>query len=457
MILRRPQARDIGLRNAGAGEARPKLRGRAAGAGSWPLAALFLIATALAAAAQSAPSPSQTGSKAGYASTATLEGPEGVTTELEQDDAIVGGLLSPDGTLKAFEPWYEFKRRLNQKYGLQLSFSVQALYQTADETLTGVSDAAAYRGQIQGAWALFDRGGANPGKLTFRLRNQQQWPDMIPPTQLALQFGSVANSGTGFGDAGYNVAELAWRQSFAQGKFRVIGGVISASAWYNTSALSSSLMGFQNTAMQSSLSKANPGRGLGFGFGTIFGPKVAMVAGIHDANGTATKSPLDTIEDGEYFYSAEFRYLPSGLENQLWNSLKLQFWYQDALKEKGLPSANGITWQAGYLFNGRWYPFAFGGWSDGDASVFKRDVVAGLGVKLDTRRRPSNDMFGISAGWGDPSIDALQDQYTAEMFYRLQLLSSFAITPSVQIVRDPAANREDNQVVVWGLRGRIQF
>ncbi len=78
-------------------------------------------------------------------------------------------------------------------------------------------------------------------------------------------------------------------------------------------------------------------------------------------------------------------------------------------------------------------------------------------MKIDTRRRPSNDMFGIAAGWGDPSVDALQEQYTAEMFYRLQLLSSFAITPSVQLVRNPAANPGVDQVVLWGLRTRIQF
>ncbi len=260
--------------------------------------------------------------KSGYATTPTLEGPDGVTTQLEQDDATVGGLLSPDGTLKAFEPWYNFKRGLNQKYGLQLSFSVQALYQSADETLTGVSDAAATRTQIQGAWTLLNRGGKNTGRLTFRLRNQQAWDDDIPPTQLAPQFGSIVNSGTGFSDAGFNVAELAWRQSFADDRFRVIGGVISSIAWYNTSALSASLTGFQNSGMQASLSKAEPGRGFGLGFGSQFGPKFAMVAGVHDANGSATENPFDTIEQDEYFYSAEFRYLPSGIENQLWNSVK---------------------------------------------------------------------------------------------------------------------------------------
>lgn len=397
------------------------------------------------------------GARSGYAQTTSLEGPGGVTTQLAEDDAIQGGLLSPEGTLKVFEPWYAFKRRLNTTHGLQLSFSFQTLAQSANETLTGIDTAAATRGQMQGAWTFFDRGGANPGKLTFRIRNRQAWGDEIAPSQLAYQFGSIVNSGTGFGDSGWDLNELAWRQSLMGGQFRFILGNMSAISWYNTTALSSSLTGFQNTGMQSSLAKPGPGRGLGLGLGYQVTPKVVMVAGVHDANSTASQNPLDTIKEHEYFYATELRYLPSGMQKQMWDSFKVQLWHQDPLDEKGLPASSGVAVQASYLFNDRWYPFAFGGWSDGNATIFEQDFVAGLGVKIDARRRASNDFFGIAAGWGNPSAEALRDQYTAEAFYRLQLLSSFAITPSVQIVQDPAANPDADQVVLLGLRTRIQF
>lgn len=421
--------------------------------------------TAAAANAQSTGAPidapagavAKPASKAGYEQPVSLEGPSGVTAQLAEDDAVQGGLLAPDGTLQFFQPWYNFKRRLNSQHGLQLSFSFQTLAQSASESLTGVSDAAATRGQVQGAWTLLNRGGANPGKLTFRIRNRQAWGDEIPPTQLAYQFGSIVNSGTGFGDSGWELNELAWRQSLMGGRFRFIFGNMSAISWYNTTALSSSLRGFQNSGMQSSLSKPGPGRGLGFGAGFQFSPNWVMVAGVHDANSKASENPLKTIKEQEYFYAAELRYLPSGPDKQMWDAFKIQLWYQDPLSDSGRKAAQGVALEAGYLFNDRWYPFAFGGWSDGNASVFKQDFVAGLGVKIDARRRASNDYLGIAAGWGNPSVAQFQDQYTAEIFYRLQLLSSFAITPSVQLVRDPAANPEVNQVVLWGLRTRIQF
>ena len=107
-------------------------------------ATLCLAGTALA----------QTAPKAGYTETAALEGPGGVLSELAQDDATSAGLLSPGGTLALFDPWYAWKKRLNQDLGLQLGFSFQTLSQWTDETLTGIDEAAATRGQLQGSWTL---------------------------------------------------------------------------------------------------------------------------------------------------------------------------------------------------------------------------------------------------------------------------------------------------------------
>lgn len=406
--------------------------------------------------AQSA-APPPAGTKAGYSQAPTLEGPNGVTSQLAEDDAVTGGVLETRRLRRLTAPWYAFKERLNDDLGLQLSFSFQTLYQNADQTLTGVSEAAGVRGQVQGAWTLIGRGTKNTGRLTFSFQNRSAVNNQIPPSQLASQFGSVLNTGTGFNDAGAIVNEIAWRQALFDGRFKLITGVMSAISWYNTSALSSSLRGFQNTGMQTSLSKPAPGRGLGFGFGVEFTPNLVMVAGIHDANGRASENPFDTIEQNEYYKAVEFRYLPSTPDRSRWDTFKLQLWHQDALEEKGVAASSGVTLQASYLFNDRWYPFTYGGWSDGNASTFKQDLVAGLGMAANTRNRPADDALAVAIGWGNPSDGELQDQYTAEIFYRLQLLAAVAITPSIQIVQNPADNPDDDRVVLFGLRTRIQF
>jgi porin len=47
--------------------------------------------------------------------------------------------------------------------------------------------------------------------------------------------------------------------------------------------------------------------------------------------------------------------------------------------------------------------------------------------------------------------------YTAEIYYRLQLLKVLTLTPSVQVVVDPALNPDKNLITVWGLRARLAF
>jgi hypothetical protein len=394
---------------------------------------------------------------AGYSQEPTLEGGDGVTPEIAEDDINTGGLIESRPLKKAIQPWYNFKKRLNDTFGLQLGFSYQGLYQSANQTLTGLNQAAAVRGQIQGAWTLLGRNSKNPGKLTFRLENRNTVNQEIPPSKLAFQFGSLTNSGTGFSDFGSALTELAWRQTLFDGRFKFITGKISAISWYNTHALSSSMRGFQNTGLQSSLSKPAPGRGLGFGIGIQPTSHIVAVAGIHDANAKTTDNPFNTIGEAEFFYSAEIRYYPTSPDRWKWDTLKLQLWHQDERVESGIPASTGVTFQASRLFNDRWYPFVLGGISDGNASIFRADLVAGLGVAIDTKNRAARDAIGVALGWGTPSNSFLRDQYTAELFYRAQLTEAFAVTPSVQFFHNPAANPTEDQAVVLGLRSRLTF
>lgn len=407
--------------------------------------------------AQDVSGSQQPATKSGYSQEVTLEGPNGVTSEIAEDDADNGAFFDFLEDTKPVRGWHNFKDRLNKRFGLQLNFSYQTLYQSADETLTGISEAAAARGQIQGSWTLLGRGTENPGRLTFRFENRQTVNQPIPPSQLAFQFGSLTNSGTGFSDFGTALTELAWRQALMDGRFRFVTGKISAISWYNTHALSSSMRGFQNTGLQSSLSKPAPGRALGFGIGIQPNPHFVAVAGIHDANGVTTGNPFDTIGEGEFFYSAEIRFLPGPPDRAKWDTVKFQIWHQDARVKTGTPASTGATFEASYLINDRWYPFILGGISDGKASLFKADLVAGLGVGIDTRNRAARDVLGVAVGWGKPSLSQLQEQITAEAFYRFQATKAIAFTPSVQYVRNPAANPIDDEVWLFGLRSRLTF
>ena len=82
---------------------------------------------------------------------------------------------------------------------------------------------------------------------------------------------------------------------------------------------------------------------------------------------------------------------------------------------------------------------------------------AGLGYHT----RNKGDLLGLGINWSRPSEDTfgpgLDDQYTAEIYYRFQLLKVLTITPDVQLLVNPALNPDEDLVAVFGIRGRISF
>lgn len=51
----------------------------------------------------------------------------------------------------------------------------------------------------------------------------------------------------------------------------------------------------------------------------------------------------------------------------------------------------------------------------------------------------------------------MRDETLVEAYYRIGLSPSLALTPDVQVVVDPAANDEDDTVVVLGVRLQMRF
>jgi porin len=64
---------------------------------------------------------------------------------------------------------------------------------------------------------------------------------------------------------------------------------------------------------------------------------------------------------------------------------------------------------------------------------------------------------GLAANHGSPPDNSLKDQTTIEAFWRFQFSENLAITPSVQLILDPALNPVDDKVWVYGARFRLTF
>ena len=100
----------------------------------------------------------------------------------------------------------------------------------------------------------------------------------------------------------------------------------------------------------------------------------------------------------------------------------------------------------------KWLPFFRYGYSDGDAALMQTTFSTGLGLQRENR-----DVAGIGLSWGKPADGALRDQFTSELFYRIQLTQFLAIAPDVQLIVDPALNPTADVLAFFGIRFRAAF
>lgn len=117
---------------------------------------------------------------------------DSVQEDLALDDLHVGSVFRPpllDGTL---QPWFDAKRKINEKLGLQLQFSYQALYQAASESSTTEDEAAAGRAEAQGIWTLLGRDTKNPVRWCFGSRTATGSERTFPHYNLVESLGAQA-------------------------------------------------------------------------------------------------------------------------------------------------------------------------------------------------------------------------------------------------------------------------
>lgn len=209
---------------------------------------------------------------------------------------------------------------------------------------------------------------------------------------------------------------------------------------------------FQNLAILLEPTLAFPDSSWGIGAGTWFNEQWWALATANDANGLATDDLEFFTGGSEFFTQASFGWSPSKDERYL-KSFNSTIWHVDEREDAGIEQAEGIGLSFNWTWDQRWMMFLRAGLSDGTAPIYNRSVSAGFIRHFAYR----SDLIGLGINRGDPPDDSLREQITIEAFYRFQLAQNLAITPSVQLLMDPALNPEHDEVWVTGLRLRFTY
>jgi porin len=408
------------------------------------IALLMLMLAAIPAGAEEAAS----GSSKGFGS------PDQVENTIADDSRLTGSVFGD----RLVQGWFDWKAGLQEKSGFGLGADYSSVFMKASEQgLTGEDAGSAGMVRVFGAWELVNRGAANSGAFVWKVEHRHKYGE-IPPSALKFELGGIGLVEPPFSDQGGRVTNFYWRQKLSGGKVTVVGGFLDATDYFDVFALASPWTGFLNFAFSTGTTTAflpNDAT-LGVAAGAMLSDKVYAIGGLTNAwsDPRVPFKGFDTFGDGEYFKSLEIGLTP-GQGRIYFDNTHLAFWHVDESARAGTPGGWGLNFQYVRYLNEKWMPFLRAGYADEGGSLMEASASAGFGFQP----TGSPNLLGFAGNWGRPNESSwgpdLKDQYTFELFYRIQLAEQIAITPDVQLLLDAPNNPDHASIWMYGLRARL--
>ena len=383
---------------------------------------------------------------------AALGGPNQVDNQIEDDSGVRKPLLD----LYFLAAYFEFKDSLKTRTGFSFGADYSAVYLKASSS-PGVDEASSGMVRVFGSWTLVGRNGTNPGALVYKVEHRHRY-GTIAPSDFGFELGYVGLIEPPFSNAGLLLGNFYWRQGLAGGKITLLGGWVDPTDYIDVYGLVSPWLHFMNFAFSTgSATIPAPNQGLGLAGAAWLSSNVYAIAGFSDSNSDPTE-PGDGFEtffeDKEYFKHVELG-VTTAKDRAYFDNVHVTYWHADARDSAGVPDGWGLNASATYYIDNKFLPFLRGGYAKDGGSLLERSISAGFGYQ----RVPRQHLIGLAANWGKPNestfAPGLDDQYTLELFLRIQLANQLAITPDVQYLINPALNPDQSSIWVFGLRGRL--
>lgn len=364
-----------------------------------------------------------------------------------------------DDSTQTIQSYYQFKDKIKEEYGLAFGVDYHMLYQAASKSL-GEDQAAGGIIRFYGTWELVGRDSEDKGALVFKVESRHDLGTKIVPQSLGSEVGYAGLTAVPYSNAGSLLTNLYWQQSFMKNRVAFVAGIVDATDYLNVYGLVNPWSDFSNLAFSTDPTIPVPNQGLGAALRVMVTDKLYLLAGFADANG----DPSDIgdnfksfFNEHEYFKHLEFGWI-SSFENRFEDNIHLTLWQVDERKEAQVPDGWGAAFSFSRRIKEKWLPFFRAAYADGGGgSILERSVSTGIGYYPNVK----GDVLGIGLNWGRPSQETyggkLDDQYTAELYYRFELSPHLTLTPDLQYIIHPALNPCEDKVWVLGLGAKISF
>jgi len=378
----------------------------------------------------------------------------------------VGGILNRDRETEGAVParvdlsdrYFGFKKQIEEDYGLSFGFDYNALLQAATES-PGEDIASGGVFRAFGQWSLLGKDTENTGALVYKVENRHRLGTDIAPKDLGVEIGYAGLTAVTFSDIGWALTNLYWSQRLLNNRAGFVAGVVDTTDYVDVYGLVNIWTDFNNYAFATNPTIPAPDQGLGGALRVMLTENFYVVGGIADANGDPTE-PGDSVNsffsDAEFFTHVEIGWI-SSWERRFDDNIHFTAWHADKRRQAQVSDGWGLSFSFSRLFADKWEPFFRAGYAKDGGALWERSISAGIGCYT----RKKGDMLGVGLNWSRPNEDTLgpelDDQYTAELYYRFQVLKVLAITPDVQMLINPALNPDEDLIAVFGIRARISL
>lgn len=321
----------------------------------------------------------------------------------------------------------------------------------ADNTLGAEDDFAGGAVRFFGRWDVTGRESGNTGTFVWKIEHRHKYTD-IPPQGAASQIGYVGLILPVLSDIGTRLTNLYWKQNLNQDRLEIIAGMIDTTDWIDMYALASPWNGFFNFAFATGgASIALPDdAALGAYVNAMITDNLYVIGGFADSNADSTdpSNGFDTFKDHEFFKTIELGWVTSRDRFYLDNT-HVTYWHADEREEAGVPKGWGVNFSFAHAFDDKWMPFVRAGYAEDGGTLLQRTFSTGLAYHFGE----NNSLLGLGINWGQPNETTfgpgLDDQYTVELFTRLQVIRNFQLTPDIQYIKNPALNTEADDSWSW--------